>query len=90
MVCLANRAKQEVLGTGRQEEMLLRDQAIRVKAGIPLSVAAYLCGVSRPTLSLFEADPMAVRSTEKREKCAAFYARLRRFLVAFEQDAADQ
>lgn len=60
----------------------LRDQAIRVTLGMPLTVAARLAGVSRPTLVLYEADPMAVKSDSKRAACAALYSHLSDLLSA--------
>jgi hypothetical protein len=59
----------------------LRDQAVRVTLAMPLTVAARLAGVSRPTLTLYEADPMAVRSDAKRKACARLYEELRRLLA---------
>jgi hypothetical protein len=60
---------------------VLRDQAVRLTVGIPLTVAARLAGVSRPTLVLYEADPMAVKSDTKRAACSALYERLRSLLA---------
>ncbi len=58
----------------------MRDQAVRVELGIPLTRAAKLAGVSHITLRLYEADPQCVKSEAKRTSCAALYAKLRALL----------
>lgn len=58
----------------------MRDQAIRVKAGIGLRHAARELSISDNTLRIYEIDPMAVRDAEKRRKIAAYYERLRAFV----------
>ncbi len=58
----------------------LSDQAVRVTLAIPLSVAARLAGVARPTLRLYEIDPRAIRD-DKREACSRLYAKLRELLA---------
>lgn len=59
----------------------MRDQAVRVELGIPLAKAAKLAGVSHITLRLYEADPEAVKSRDKRVACKALYGRLRTLLA---------
>jgi hypothetical protein len=59
---------------------VVRDQAIREELGIPLTRAAKLAGVSAPTLRLYEADPQAVRTENRRMACAELYAHLRALL----------
>lgn len=58
----------------------VRDQAVREELGIPLTRAAKLAGVSAPTLRLYEADPQAVRTENRRMACAELYAQLRALL----------
>lgn len=59
---------------------VVRDQAIREELGIPLTRAAKLAGVSAPTLRLYEADPQAVRTENRRQACAELYEHLRALL----------
>lgn len=60
---------------------IVRDQAVREELGIPLTRAAKLAGVSAPTLRLYEADPQAVRTDDRRGACAALYGHLRALLA---------
>lgn len=59
----------------------MRDAAVREKLGVPRTVAAQLAGVSRPTLTLYEIDPEAVRSEEKRRALAQLYGMFRNVLT---------
>jgi hypothetical protein len=58
----------------------VRDQAVRVELGIPLRNACRIIGIAYHTLRMYEIDPAAIRSPEKREACALFYAELRRLM----------
>ncbi len=49
--------------------------------GIPLRTAAKIIGVSYPTLRMYEVDEAAVKTAQKREACALFYAELRRLMA---------
>ena len=49
---------------------------LRLALGLPLIQIAARAGVSESTARLFEADPSAVTSTEKRAALAAVYAQL--------------
>ncbi len=59
---------------------VVRDQAVRQELGIPIRRAARITGISYATMTLYEADPMAVKSEARRQACALFYEELRRLL----------
>ncbi len=52
--------------------------------GIPIRRAAMIAGVSHPLMMLYEADPEAVITPEKRNACRIFYEELRRLLTVME------
>jgi len=62
----------------------MRDQAVRVALHIPAHIVARMAGVARPTVTIFELDPLAVRDESKRAKLCEVYAELRGLVERFE------
>lgn len=62
----------------------MRDQAVRVALHIPAHIVARMAGVARPTVTIFELDPLAVRDESKRAKLSEVYAELRGLVERFE------
>ena len=65
----------------------MRDQAVRVALHIPAHVVARMAGVSRPTLAIYELDPLAVKDLDRRGRIAAVYSELREMIRRFPIDA---
>lgn len=61
----------------------MRDQAVRVALHIPAHVVARMAGVSRPTLAIYELDPLAVKDTSKRSAIERVYGELRAMISRF-------
>ncbi len=61
----------------------MRDQAVRVALHIPAHVVARMAKVSRPTVAIYELDPLAVRDEAKRSQLAGVYTELRGMLERY-------
>lgn len=66
----------------------MRDQAVRVAFHIPAHVVAKMAGVAKPTIVIYELDPLAVRDERKRARIAEVYQELRSMMTKFPSCAA--
>lgn len=66
----------------------MRDQAVRVAFHIPAHVVARMAGVAKPTIVIYELDPLAVRDDRKRARIASVYDELRGMLTKYPAIAA--